>query len=368
MRRSTTHTALHTVGVPSPVMPLTNAQARRQYPETIVSYSPLQCNYGGLPRVSFLAGAGQYANQPRVSLAVHPSTEEAFETLAFLFEYFGYRFREKAGGTLACRTITGGTLSSLHAHGIALDINPSANPYGPGDDELDLPKWSKMLAAILAVRTVDGLPVWVWGGMWNNDDDMHWQPTACSRSQLERGIDWSTVFGYGAMMKDYYPLELGDGIGDLGTPGLRGKVAEFQNLLNDARPLWAEPGSAVATDGQYGDLTADAVVKCLGLSGSGGADDRGESVGGNQYARVRRLATQALAAAQNPIGHTHPEYAASGHSHAPTAHIHSQYAEKTHGHDYAPSLHGHEPQPPAPHHHLDDPVPDHEHDVTGTAR
>jgi len=174
---------------------LTNAQARSQYPETIVDDDPLTCNWQPCRTVEFLAGPPDYPTGGVANLKVHYATEEAFRALATIFRTHSYEFREKAGGTVNCRVITGGSGTSLHAHAIAFDINPKANPYQAGPGASDFDRQPDILAAVLAVRTVDGRPVFVWGGNWNNRDTMHFQPTACTRTELEAGIDWTTVDG-----------------------------------------------------------------------------------------------------------------------------------------------------------------------------
>ena len=178
-------------------MTLTNDEVRAQYPESIVDYSPLSCDFSMMVRVSFLAGPPDYPAGSDVVLRVHPAAAEAFEALATVLRYHNYAFGDKLrGGTLNCRPLTGGTGTSTHAHGMAFDINPLANAYGaaPGATELD--RRPEIIADVLAIRTVDGKRVFVWGGNWQpTRDPMHFQPTACTRAQLERGIDQSTVQG-----------------------------------------------------------------------------------------------------------------------------------------------------------------------------
>ena len=178
-------------------MTLTNDEVRAQYPESIVDYSPLSCDFSMMERVAFLAGPPDYPVGSDVVLRVHPEAVEAFEALATVLRYHNYAFGDKQrGGTLNCRPLTGGTGTSTHAHGMAFDINPLANAYGaaPGTTELD--RRPEIIADVLAIRTVGGKRVFVWGGNWQpTRDPMHFQPTACTRAELERGIDQSTVKG-----------------------------------------------------------------------------------------------------------------------------------------------------------------------------
>jgi hypothetical protein len=95
-------------------------------------------------------------------------------------------------GAYNCRPITGGTKYSLHAYGIALDINWQANPYGK-KLITDMPP--DMRAAIKAIRTTGGHQVWRWGGDYSgNKDAMHFEVVA-SPGELASGIDPSTIPG-----------------------------------------------------------------------------------------------------------------------------------------------------------------------------
>jgi hypothetical protein len=179
-------------------------EARNAYPELIVGgvdsqwnvTGTLKCSWAQTKTVAFAAGPPGYLDDSTATLRVHEALEEAFRALAAVFKLYGYTFNETAGGTVSCRKITGGNKTSPHAHGIALDINPSKNPYGSSKpDELDLPHWQAMIASVKNVRTVAGHRVFKWGGDWSIDDDMHFEPTECTRSQLEAGIDWATVPG-----------------------------------------------------------------------------------------------------------------------------------------------------------------------------
>jgi hypothetical protein len=98
-----------------------------------------------------------------------------------------WNYRPKAGQTFgyACRRITGGSGYSLHAYGIAIDINSLANPYG---HRLITDMPPAMVAAIKSIRTTAGVPVWRWGGDFNGPyDAMHYE-IQCSPGQLAAGI------------------------------------------------------------------------------------------------------------------------------------------------------------------------------------
>lgn len=228
-------------------------QARNAYPEFVVagvdkqwnvlSVRPI-CDTSTAIRVMFPAGPPDYRADTDIGLNVHPATADAFKALAQVFRHHDYRFGERAGGTHSCRKITGGSKTSPHAHGIALDINPSKNPYGSSKpDELDEPQWRQLIRDVKAIRTVDGHQVFRWGGDWSNDDDMHFEPTACTRPQLERGIDWETVAGSTPIEEEEMVLKRGD----------RGNaVSRYQQGL-------VNQGHKIAADGIYGPATEAAV-------------------------------------------------------------------------------------------------------------
>jgi hypothetical protein len=93
-------------------------------------------------------------------------------------------------GAYNCRQITGGTNYSLHAYGIAVDLNWSTNPYGR-TLVTDMP--IGMIEAIEGIRTAGGVQVWRWGGRYsNNKDAMHFEVVA-SPAELARGIQSQTT-------------------------------------------------------------------------------------------------------------------------------------------------------------------------------
>ncbi len=97
----------------------------------------------------------------------------------------GYRPKEGQTWGYNCRKITGGSGYSLHAYGIAIDINSLANPYGRRL-VTDMP--TAMVQEIEAIRTKGGHRVWGWGGRYsNNKDAMHFEVVA-SPAELATGI------------------------------------------------------------------------------------------------------------------------------------------------------------------------------------
>jgi len=105
------------------------------------------------------------------SLLVADRSAPAWRQFAEVMADTGYLFRESAGGTYNCRNISGSSKKSLHAYAIALDLNPSANPYGKPLRH-DFPP--AFIAGIDAIR-VGGARAFTWGGRWSTPDAMHWQ-------------------------------------------------------------------------------------------------------------------------------------------------------------------------------------------------
>jgi len=123
------------------------------------------------------------------TVTVDPLVVPALLELSNVLERARYRCRPADTGAYNCRRITGGTGYSLHAFGIAVDINWSTNPYGPRL-VTDMPR--VMVDEILAMRTVSGKQVWGWGGDYGrNKDAMHYE-IVCTPHDLASGIKGST--------------------------------------------------------------------------------------------------------------------------------------------------------------------------------
>lgn len=122
-------------------------------------------------------------------VTVDPRMREAVQRLNDILIKWNYRTRKNDTGAYNCRQITGGSGYSLHAYGIALDINWTTNPYGP-NLVTDMPQG--MVNEITALRTNNGKRVWEWGGSWSgNKDAMHYEAD-CAPADLATGIAGST--------------------------------------------------------------------------------------------------------------------------------------------------------------------------------
>ncbi|HEX6299660.1 MAG TPA: peptidoglycan-binding protein, partial [Acidimicrobiia bacterium] len=120
---------------------------------------------------------------------------EAFQALDSVMRTFSYVPRANSSdawetGAYNCRKITNGPGYSLHAYGIAADINARTNPYGKRL-VTDMPL--AMVVAIKAIETTAGLGVFRWGGDYRSvKDAMHYE-VVLSPAELSAGIDWDTV-------------------------------------------------------------------------------------------------------------------------------------------------------------------------------
>lgn len=131
---------------------------------------------------------------------VHRLTFEAWGAFGCIAQAHAYALdpRPEKTGAYNCRKITGGDNFSLHAYGIALDVNPDANPYRRDRLVTDMP--AAFLQDVRRVRTRDGVRVFRWGGDWDWDpgtresvfDAMHFELQA-SRAEIMVGLDWNTV-------------------------------------------------------------------------------------------------------------------------------------------------------------------------------
>jgi hypothetical protein len=123
-------------------------------------------------------------------ISIRGGTEHAWLALNACLVKWDYRTRRIDTGAYNCRKITGGTGYSLHAYGIAADLNWQSNPYGP-TLVTDMPR--PMVDAILRLRTRNGQQVFRWGGDYRtNKDAMHFE-IVCDRHDLSTGIDPTTL-------------------------------------------------------------------------------------------------------------------------------------------------------------------------------
>lgn len=124
-------------------------------------------------------------------IQVHPLLVPACEQLDQVFVAHHYQVRR--AGCYNCRRITGGSTMSSHAWATAIDVNDDTNPYRLDKLVTDMPR--ELVADLTNIRTVDGVPVFRWGGDWDgrpetpnsNYDSMHIECVA-TPDELRRGL------------------------------------------------------------------------------------------------------------------------------------------------------------------------------------
>lgn len=123
---------------------------------------------------------------------VRPGTIEAVKAMNSVLQRTNYRVYRNQTGAQNCRWSKGKSGGwSLHAYGIALDLNWLWNPFGGSRHHIP----THVAHAITSIRTNNGRQVWTWGGDWSGTRDwMHFQ-IACTPGDLATGINWSTVSG-----------------------------------------------------------------------------------------------------------------------------------------------------------------------------
>ena len=138
---------------------------------------------------------------------VNRAAADAARALGAALAATGYR-ADRVGG-FSDRVIAGTSRLSLHAFGIAIDVDARHNPHrrgrpGPARwslaatqgerradvaaDRADTSFTEAQVAAVRAIRTVDGIPVFFWAGAWSRSPDaMHFQVDV-TPAELARGL------------------------------------------------------------------------------------------------------------------------------------------------------------------------------------
>lgn len=223
------------------------------------------------------AGCATTAQLARVLFAgtVHVTVRRecvpAFDMLARVFAAHGYAVHaetETVGGGFCCRALTGhpGVISA-HAQGIALDVNPSTNPYRT--DRLVTDMQATMIAAVYAIRTCatpdapDGVQVFRWGGDWDgrpdtrqsNYDAMHFEVVA-TPAELSAGLQDAAVPlpAPDASVRSYPVLRAGARGPAVGLLQRHLAGTDFDGIFGPAT------AAAVVTYQREHGLTADGVV------------------------------------------------------------------------------------------------------------
>jgi hypothetical protein len=105
-------------------------------------------------------------------ITVDRLTVPIWRAVEAIFKKYRYPIRRSDTGAYNCRQITGGSGYSLHAYGIAVDVNWQSNPYG---SHLVTNMPAGAIREIEALE-VDGRPIVRWGGRYSgNKDAMHFE-------------------------------------------------------------------------------------------------------------------------------------------------------------------------------------------------
>lgn len=125
-------------------------------------------------------------------IQVRSSAIEAAKALNSVLVRNNYRTYYNHTGAYNCRMSKGASGGwSLHAYGIAVDLNWLWNPFGGSRHHIP----THVARAITNIRTKNGRQVWTWGGDWSGTRDwMHFQ-IGCTPGDLATGINWNTVNG-----------------------------------------------------------------------------------------------------------------------------------------------------------------------------
>lgn len=194
-------------------------------------------------------------------VSVRPSIVPAVQALDACLRAAGYLTRPRDTGAFNCRRITGGSGYSMHAYGIALDINWQSNAYS-SRLRTDMPR--AMTNAITAIRTNSGAVVWRWGGNYTgNKDSMHFE-IVCTPRDIAAGINAHTVPGGPAKVTRPTAPTLAppkvpvNGVHSTPSDKARnGPIHWLQDMLNMVRAKQHKP--MIPADGKYGPSTVAAV-------------------------------------------------------------------------------------------------------------
>ena len=220
---------------------VTRSQAQRLGTQTLrQAWASYRCNEAEMVPLQFLGRRTK----------VNRLTVDAFRALSQALESTGYR--ASSAGCFVCRKIRGSENWSLHAYGLAMDIDPGCNPHRVGytssarlsdaasqdarcadvrANRADTNFTPEQIAAAESIRTVDGLRVFTWAGHWRRSPDaMHFQidvtPAELSRGLATGGAREETSFAA--------PPLVGESFAD-----------EIFRSDSEAEPVWGEEESGL---------------------------------------------------------------------------------------------------------------------------
>jgi predicted chitinase len=157
-------------------------------------------------------------------IRVAPPTAPAWAALAAVLDHHDYAIRTSDTDSFNCRPNKSGGGKSLHAFGIALDVNWTTNPYRDHPGERTV-RWSQnpaqaarsedvrvgradtdfteaLIDDVRRIATREGKRVFEWGGSWRTlKDCMHFE-IDLSPAELAAGIDPATMVSAAARRAD----------------------------------------------------------------------------------------------------------------------------------------------------------------------
>lgn len=210
------------------------------------------CDESVIVATYWIAGSGK--------IQCHRGAVGAFRALGRILRKHGYAIRRDVTGCYVCRKITGGSSTSAHSQGIAIDVNWDTNPYRTDRMITDMPR--AMIEEVEALTTRDGVKAFRWGGDWDgrpetphsNYDAMHFEIVA-TPAELAVGF-WA--HGFDEAKSNEWPL-LARGERGNAVKQLQGHLAAALNVT-------------VLTDGVFGGGTEQLVID---YQKSRGLDDDG---------------------------------------------------------------------------------------------
>lgn len=197
------------------------------------------CDESVIAAVYWIAGSGK--------IQCHRDAVGYFRAVGRILRKHRYVVRRDVTGSYNCRKITGGTATSAHSQGIAIDVNWDTNPYRLDKLVTDMPR--PMIEEVEALTNRNGVIAGRWGGDWDgrpetkqgNYDAMHFE-TLLTREEARVGF-WTHEFDE----EDSWTWPL-LGVGERGNG-----VRQLQGHLATAL------GMTVATDGIFGPGTEQLV-------------------------------------------------------------------------------------------------------------
>jgi len=152
------------------------------------------------------------------TIKVARPTVDAWHALETVMVFHNYTIRPENTFGFNARNIADSTTRSLHAFGIAIDVNANTNPVRKTPEgrhvwfsskasqaerahdvlinAADTDMTPAMIDDVRAIKTVEQKPVFGWGGDWNTKkDSMHFHIDV-SPQELARGLDPTTIRGF----------------------------------------------------------------------------------------------------------------------------------------------------------------------------